>query len=463
MRRVGLMLGFLASVLFVLPGAASSATAPPILPPVWVDNYGGASFIDGAVDVVALPNGTTFVVTPSKVARFDPSGGFVTSFGTAGSGQVQFGGASGIDLGPDGNLYISESGNDRVQVVTTTGSFVRFIGSSGSGPGQLNYPEDVAFDSQRRLLVVDRFNSRMQVFTTLGAFVTEFNDNLGVNPMSVAVNSAGRIFVSNLAGNVEIYSPDFVHKITVGAAPGNVYAVGVAIDAADRLWVSMTYEFFSEAKVYGADFFPIGTFGSFGSAPDEFGNLGDLTIDRKGRVLLADQAHDRISVWKFLRCNGHPATWIGTNGPDVFTGTPYRDVIVALGGDDIIGGGAGNDVICLGPGADVATGGAGRDRVLGNGGSDEIRGGGGKDVLYGNSGRDVLIGGRGHDILRGGGSRDVLWGGPGGDRLEGNRGHDTLKGQEGDDNLRGGSGTDVCRGGLGIDTQAGCETATGIP
>jgi Ca2+-binding RTX toxin-like protein len=463
MRRVGSILGFLASVLFVLPVAASGASAPPILPPVWVDNYGGAAFIDGAVDVVALPNGTTFVVTPSQVARFDPSGTYVSSFGTAGSGQVQFGGATGIDLGPDGNLYISESGNDRVQVVTTTGRFVRFIGSSGSGAGELDYPEDVAFDSQGRLLVVDRFNSRMQVFTTLGAYVTQFSDSLGANPMSVAVNSAGRIFVSNLAGNVEIYSPDFVHKVRVAAAPGSIYAVGVAIDKADRLWVSMTYEFFSQAKVYGSDFLPIGTFGGFGSAPNQFGNLGDLTIDHKGRVLLADQAHDRISVWEFMRCNGHPATWIGTNGPDVFTGTAYRDVIVALGGNDTIAGGAGNDVICLGPGADVATGGSGRDRLLGHGGNDQLRGGGGRDIVYGHSGRDVLFGGGANDVLRGGGNRDILWGGTGNDRLEGNSGNDTLKGQEGADAHLGGGGIDICRGGLGIDTKASCETATGIP
>lgn len=112
MRRVGLILGLLAGVLFVLPGAASGADAPSIQPPRWVDNYGGAAAIESPADVVAMPNGTTFVVTSNKVSRFDPSGASVSSFGTAGSGQLQFAGGSGIALGPDGNLEIVALGGN---------------------------------------------------------------------------------------------------------------------------------------------------------------------------------------------------------------------------------------------------------------------------------------------------------------------------------------------------------------
>jgi DNA-binding beta-propeller fold protein YncE len=59
-----------------------------------------------------MPNGTTFVVTSNKVSRFDPSGASVSSFGTAGSGQLQFAGGSGIALGPDGNLEIVALGGN---------------------------------------------------------------------------------------------------------------------------------------------------------------------------------------------------------------------------------------------------------------------------------------------------------------------------------------------------------------
>jgi predicted extracellular nuclease len=65
------------------------------------------------------------------------------------------------------------------------------------------------------------------------------------------------------------------------------------------------------------------------------------------------------------RCNGLPATIIGTPDDDEITGTNGDDVIVALGGSDTINGGNGNDVIC------------------GDGGDDTLNGGNGIDLLFG--------------------------------------------------------------------------------
>lgn len=63
------------------------------------------------------------------------------------------------------------------------------------------------------------------------------------------------------------------------------------------------------------------------------------------------------------RCQGHPATIVGTQGPDEITGTPRRDVIAALGGNDKVRGLSGADLICGGKGHDKLLGGPGRDKI----------------------------------------------------------------------------------------------------
>jgi uncharacterized delta-60 repeat protein len=64
-----------------------------------------------------------------------------------------------------------------------------------------------------------------------------------------------------------------------------------------------------------------------------------------------------------VRCQGHPATIVGTQGPDEIIGTPRRDVIAALGGNDKVRGLSGADLICGGKGHDKLLGGPGRDRI----------------------------------------------------------------------------------------------------
>ncbi len=89
-------------------------------------------------------------------------------------------------------------------------------------------------------------------------------------------------------------------------------------------------------------------------------------------------------------CDGHKATIIGTNGPDVLVGTPGPDVIWGGAGNDVIYGLGGNDIICGGSGNDVIYGGSGNDIVFG---------GSGNDVIYGEAGNDVLNGGSGSNII----------------------------------------------------------------
>ncbi len=102
-----------------------------------------------------------------------------------------------------------------------------------------------------------------------------------------------------------------------------------------------------------------------------------------------------------VRCNGLPATIVGTDLGDHLFGTPGDDVIHGLAGSDTIAGLGGNDVICGGPGRDRLSGNRGNDRLFAGAGNDVLKGGKGRDRLSGQSGRDTMDGQAGRDVCVG--------------------------------------------------------------
>ena len=66
-----------------------------------------------------------------------------------------------------GNLYVAETGNNRVQVRDVSGNWTRYGGGSsgsdaGRDDGQFNYPQGLAVSKAGMLYVVDTNNSRIE-------------------------------------------------------------------------------------------------------------------------------------------------------------------------------------------------------------------------------------------------------------------------------------------------------------
>lgn len=143
----------------------------------------------------------------NRIQRFDKSSGaYISQFGSAGSGAGQFSFPSGVVYNPiNGNLYVSEVGNDRVQVFTTSGTYISQFGSPGSGNGQLNNPYVLAVDSRGNVYAADNINNRIVKFDATGVFLR----NIGVGastPFSVAVDSANKVWVTT--GTNDVYAYD---------------------------------------------------------------------------------------------------------------------------------------------------------------------------------------------------------------------------------------------------------------
>lgn len=76
-----------------------------------------------------------------------------------------------------GNIYVADGyGNARVAKYEPTGKYLKSWGHEGSGPGQFNVVHGIAIDAQGNVYVADEGNRRIQVFDGNGTFKTQFPD-----------------------------------------------------------------------------------------------------------------------------------------------------------------------------------------------------------------------------------------------------------------------------------------------
>ena len=104
------------------------------------------------------------------------------------------------DVGFDaaGNIFVTDGyGNSRVVKFDKNGRFIKQVGTKGSQPGQLNLPHTMAMDINGNVYVGDRSNARVQVFDN-DLNVKAIYDNVG-NPWAVCISPGPHqyLFVSN--------------------------------------------------------------------------------------------------------------------------------------------------------------------------------------------------------------------------------------------------------------------------
>lgn len=88
----------------------------------------------------------------------------------SGTGPGQFYGPNSAAIDGSGNVYILESGNARFQelpagkAATVAGNWLVFGGTAGTEPGQFGLPDGIAVDRFGKIYIADTSNSRIQVF-----------------------------------------------------------------------------------------------------------------------------------------------------------------------------------------------------------------------------------------------------------------------------------------------------------
>ena len=98
-----------------------------------------------------------------------------------------------------GNIFVADGlGNARVAKFDRDGKFIKSWGQKGNGPGQFATVRSIAVDTQGNVYVADGGNHRVQMFDNNGTYRTEFR-NVGNNPQALCLTTGANpaLYVSN--------------------------------------------------------------------------------------------------------------------------------------------------------------------------------------------------------------------------------------------------------------------------
>jgi DNA-binding beta-propeller fold protein YncE len=95
-------------------------------------------------------------------------------FSQPGSGEGELFAPTNIEVGADGSVYVSDTGNFRILKFDSRGKLLQQIGSIGRGLGQFVRPKGVAVDREGRVYVADAAIQNVQIFDPEGKLLLFF-------------------------------------------------------------------------------------------------------------------------------------------------------------------------------------------------------------------------------------------------------------------------------------------------
>lgn len=267
----------------------------------------------------------------------------VAAWGSSGTGSGQFNTPRNVAIGPDGSIYVLDSGNARVQKFTADGTWVTAWGhecrlyealagcQQEDGSGGFSDPWGIAVDEANNVYVADTWNHRIQKFTGSGEFVTMWGQySIAEAPSDMpgyfwgprdVVAQNGLIYVTDTGNKrVQVFTPngEFVTAWGgKGIGDGEFdEPVGLALDSEGLAFVADTWnqriQAFDPTNSDGSGHFYLRKWEIDSWYGQGLENKPYLAVDTQGHVFASDPEGGRILVFdatgKFLAAiGGHEA------------------------------------------------------------------------------------------------------------------------------------------------------------
>ena len=308
-------------------------------------NLGGAQFnnlrgitMDTAGNIYVADTGN------NTIRKIAPGGTVITLAGSPGQsgsadglgGAARFNAPAAVAVDAAGNVYVADTGNDIVRVITPAGVVTTLAGTPGAvgsanGTGsaaRFNAPAGIAVDAAGDVYVADTGNHTIrkiapgQIVTLLAGRVGKPGTNLGTGttaqfnaPLNLAVDALGNVYVADSKNSriCSINPGGTVNTLAgkgdvAGSADGQVHSAhfnlpaGIAIDAVGNIYVTELGNK-TVRKILPSDtsLTLAGVPGVVGSqdgsgAAASFNAPAAIAVDAQGQLYVADSGNDAIRL-----------------------------------------------------------------------------------------------------------------------------------------------------------------------
>ena len=285
---------------------------------------------------VTQVNNTPPVVAPSLRTVRTYAGSGVSDFADGSALTAQFNDPRGIARTTDGRLFVADTANHRIRVISADGATVstyagdgveNFADGSSTSTARFDQPQDVALAADGRLFVADESNNRIRVISADGATVSTyagdgfagFADGSTTtarfrSPLGVALAADGRVFVADTINHrIRVISADGA-TVSTYAGSGFGFANGstttarfsfpqsIAVAADGRVFVADSFN--QRIRVISADGATVSTYAGDGvdgfadgsTTTARFDTPTDLVVASDGRLFVTDTGNRRIRV-----------------------------------------------------------------------------------------------------------------------------------------------------------------------
>jgi RHS repeat-associated protein len=290
----------------------------------------GGGQLSGPRGVATDGKGHVWVVdrANNRVEEFSESGSFIETFGwgvsngeskfqictsscragLSGSGNGQFNNPWGIAITESGNIWVTDTNNDRVEEFNEKAEFLQKFGTKATGASketEFVSPEGIGVTQNGKLWVADGSGARVGEFresvsSESERFVRNVSGTTLTEPVGLAVDGYGNVWVTDESANHLLeFNPEgsFIRSVgKEGTGNGEFKGpTGVAVAPSGNVLVAdkgnnRIEEFDSKGSF-------LYKFGSTGSGGENFSEPKDIAFGAGHAAFIADKGHNQIKKW----------------------------------------------------------------------------------------------------------------------------------------------------------------------
>jgi len=282
---------------------------------VSVLSWGGAGPLEGqfgAPKGLATDSQGNIYATDSqnhRIQKFDSEGRFITAWGSLGEAPGQFREPWGVAVDRENNVYVADTWNHRIQKFTNDGELITHWGVHQDTGGQLMEPlggfygpRDVTVDAEGNVYVADTGNKRIQIFDSEGNPLDQWGGGGSepgqfLEPVGIAIDQEGNIYVADTWNQrIQKFDVDlqFIAQWPLQAWMGGagVNKPYLAVDGEGNVYATDPEGY--RVLVLDDDGALLAIFGKYGTDDASFDLPTGIAVDDEGNVYVSDSTNNRL-------------------------------------------------------------------------------------------------------------------------------------------------------------------------